>query len=45
MLTQLLVTARVWIGQSDSAMVRERLESALSVLSGLKRFALWRRPR
>jgi hypothetical protein len=33
MLTQYLLTARVWIGQPHTAMVRDRFESALSVLA------------
>ena len=43
MLTQLLLVARVWIGQSHLVVVRERLGSGLSLLSGLKRLSPWHR--
>jgi hypothetical protein len=43
MLTQLLLVARVWFGHSHLVVVRERLGTGLSLLSGLKRFAPWHR--
>jgi hypothetical protein len=43
MLTQLLLVARVWIGQFHLVVVRERLGSGLSLLAGLKRLTPWRR--
>ena len=41
MLTQLLLIARVWIGPSQSVVIRERLDAVLSLFSELKRFTTW----
>jgi hypothetical protein len=41
MLTQLLLTARVWMGPSQSVVIRQGLDAVLSLFSGLKRFKTW----
>ena len=45
MLTQLLLTARVWMGPSQSVVIRQGLDAVSRLLSRLKRFAPWRIPR
>ncbi len=41
MLTQLLLAARVLMGQPHSVVIRARLEAASRWLSGLKHLTLW----
>jgi|HubBroStandDraft_6_1064221.scaffolds.fasta_scaffold07294_7 hypothetical protein len=43
MLTQLLLAARVWMGQFHSPLITERLESAWRWFSGIKDSSPWRR--
>jgi hypothetical protein len=45
MLTQLLLTARAWMGPNQSVVIRERLDAVSRLLSGLTRLTLWRAPR